>query len=145
MEKTAQYEAWTREPDVGGLLANYMDARQIRVYIKDTVMKGYVRSRCADAAAPLSAVGLPVNSTWTSSWERPHGRLLRDGKIVAWGDAEDWKLVLMAVHERAWQSAGSVPYGAVLLRAVGKFAEPSVREMIEDAARGLRIQRLAWA
>jgi len=46
-EKSSQYETWTRDPQVGGLLSNYMDQRRIRVYIKDTIMKGYVRSRQA--------------------------------------------------------------------------------------------------
>lgn len=143
-EKSAHYTAWTGSADVGGLLANYMDTRQVRVYIKDTVMKGYVRSRQAGAAAPLRALGLRPDAAVVESWERPHGRLLADGKVIAWGNAEDWKLVVTAIHERAWGSAGSHPFGAVLLAASGRYAEPSVREMVQDAASRLRIQQLAW-
>lgn len=143
-EKAAQYEAWTRDQHVGGLLANYMDQRQIRVYIKDTIMKGYVRSRQADTMRPFAALGIDSNVEIAEIWERPHGRRLKDGRVIVWGSAEEWKLVLTAVHERSWGTAGAQPYAAVLIWSVGKYAEPSVRAMVQDAARKLEIQRLIW-
>lgn len=143
-EKSAQYEAWTRDPDVGGLLANYMDQRRIRVYIKDTIMKGYVRSRQADAERPFAALAIDGATQIVETWERPHGRRLKDGRVVVWGSADDWKLVLTAVHERSWGIAGARPFAAVLMWSVGKYAEPSVRAMVEDAAGKLKVERLVW-
>lgn len=143
-KKSAQYEAWTRDPEVGGLLANYMDQRRIRVYIKDTIMKGYVRSRQANTDRPFSALGVDEGVEIAEAWERPHGRRLTDGRVVVWGNADDWKLVLMAVHERSWGIMGARPFAAVLLWSTGKFAEPSVRAMVQDAADKLQIERLVW-
>jgi len=143
-EKTARYEAWTRAPEVGGLLAHYMDQRQIRVYIKDTIMKGYVRSRQASTDPPFSALGIDRAAEVAEAWERPHGRRLKDGRVIVWGNADDWKLVLTAVHERSWGVRGTRPFAAVLMLPTGKFAEPSVRAMVQDAADKLQIERLVW-
>jgi hypothetical protein len=143
-EKSARYEAWTQDPDVGGLLANYMDQRQIRVYIKDTIMKGYVRSRQANTALPFSALGFDREVEIAEARERPHGRRLKDGRVVAWGSADDWKLVLTAVHERSWGIAGARPFAAVLMCSVARYADPAVRAMVQDAADKLKIERLVW-
>jgi hypothetical protein len=143
-EKSARYEAWTKDAEVGGLLANYMDQRQIRVYIKDTIMKGYVRSRQASTEGPFSALGVAEGTAIAETYERPHGRRLADGRVIVWGTAEDWKLVLTAVHERSWGVAGARPFAAVLMWSAGKFGEPSVRDMVQDAADKLTIERLVW-
>ena len=143
-EKSAHYEAWTCDADVGGLLGNYMDQRQIRVYIKDTIMKGYVRSRQASTLAPFGALGIASDSEVVEMHERPHGRRLKDGRVIVWGSADEWKLVLTAVHERSWGISGARPFAAVLMWCVGRYAEASVRAMVEDAARKLAIERLIW-
>lgn len=149
-EKAAQYEAWTRDPDVGGLLANYMDQRQIRVYIKDTIMKGYVRSRLADPQPVMRALGLSATRDAGPSldtveeYERPHGRRLGDGRVIVWSKAKDWKAVLMVAHERAYVAEEARPYAAVLFSAGGQFAEVSFRLMVQDAADKLGIERLVW-
>ena len=39
MEKSKYYELWTRDPAIGGQLAHFMDPRQVRVYIKDSLLK----------------------------------------------------------------------------------------------------------
>jgi len=143
-EKSAHYEAWTRDRDVGVLLSNYMDQRRIRVYIKDTIMKGYVRSRQASPMRPFGALGIDEDVEVADEYERPHGRRLKDGRVIAWGSAEDWKLVLTAVHERSYGIDGTRPFAAVLLSAVGKYHQPQVRAMVDDAGHKLRIERLIW-
>jgi len=146
-EKATQYEAWTRDPAVGGLLANYMDQRQIRVYIKDTIMKGYVRSRLANPGPVYRSLGLIEGDEYPSTseeYERPHGRRLADGKVIVWSKAKDWKAVLMVCHERAYVAKEATPYGAVFFGAGGQFAETSFREMVVDAAEKLGIERVLW-
>lgn len=143
-EKSAYYEAWTRDPDIGELLSRYMDQQQVRVYIKDTVMKGYVRSRQADHMIALNALAIDPDVQVADRQERPHGRRLTDGRVIAWGNAEDWKLVLMAVFERSYQLCDAVPYGAVLLASVGRYSETSIRAMVENAAEKLGIERVVW-
>ena len=144
-QKSAHYEMWTRDPNVGGVLAHYLDHRRIRVYIKDTIMKGYVRARQASPDTPLHALGIDGDVPIVETHERPHGRRLQDGRVVAWGSAEEWKLVLTALHERSYGVADARPHAAVLLSAsVGKFHQPQVRAMVEDAAAKLGIERLVW-
>jgi len=126
------------------MLSRYMDQRRVRVYIKDTIMKGYIRARQASSAQPLAALGIDHQALMAEAWERPHGRRLTDGRVIAWGSAEDWKLVLMALHERAWGCVGAMPFGAVLMCAVGRYTEPDVRAMVHDAANKLNVNRVVW-
>jgi hypothetical protein len=143
VEKSPIYEAWTKDPEVGGVLSRFMDARQVRVYIKDTVMKGYVRNRQADAAAPLRMLGIDAASV-AETFERPHGRRLNDGRVIAWGNAEDWKLVVMALYERSYGDKACAPYAAVLFQARGKFHDAETRLMVEGAASKLGVARVLW-
>lgn len=143
-QKSPLYEAWTRDPEIGGRLSHYVDQRRIRVYLKDTIMKGYVRARQADPERPLKAVRIDPESPMAEAYERPHGRRLEDGRVISWGNADDWKLVLMAVHERSYDADNGVPFASVLFSANGKYAEPSVREVVQDAANMLRIKKLVW-
>ena len=144
VEKSPQYEAWTRDPEIGGRLSRHMDQRRIRVYIKDTIMKGYVRSRQAGVERPFRALGIDPEAQIVEVHERPHGRRLNDGRVIAWGNADDWKLVVTAVHERSYGIRGARPFAAVLMSCVGKYAQPHVREMVEDASEKLGIERLLW-
>ncbi|MCB9779719.1 MAG: hypothetical protein H6742_14235 [Alphaproteobacteria bacterium] len=147
-EKSTHYEAWTKDPSVGGQLAHYMDQRQIRVYVKDTIMKGYGRSRLANPERVMRVLGLNGGSGGplfgvAQEYQRPHGRRLADGRVIAWGKAKDWKGILMTLHERAFESKGT-PHAAVLMSAVGRFQEDDVRALVQDAATKLGVVRLVW-
>lgn len=145
-EKSNQYDAWSRDPEVGGILARHMDQRAVRVYIKDTVMKGYGRWRLADSTRIFRVLGLSDTEPVRETYQRPHGRLLRDGRLVCWGNASDWKAVLMAIHERAYlvKSTTARPGEAVLLAAGGRFADPRFRAMVQDGATKLGVPRVVW-
>jgi hypothetical protein len=143
-EKTQRYENWAQDTQVGGILARYMDVRQIRQYIKDTLLKKYPQARHADAIKPLRLLELDPTANFVRSFIRPHGRQLRDGRIVCWGRAADWKSVLMAAHERAFQAKNAMPYGVVLLQSSAKFGTTEARGVVANAAEKLGIQKLIW-
>jgi hypothetical protein len=143
-EKVKRYEEWTSDAATGGILARYIDKGKVRVYLKDTIMKDYARAVSSDAVRPLRLLGLPAEQPVAQSYIKPHGRRLPDGRVICWGRASDWKLILMAVHERAAQGATFKPYAAVLMDANGKYAQAAQRRIIEDAANKLRIERLIW-
>ena len=63
--------------------------------------------------------------------------------IVCWGKADDWKLVLLAVHERAFQRREE-PFAAVLLPTYTRFLMAADRAVVEDACLRLGIGTLAW-
>ena len=143
-EKKRLYEEWTRDVSVGAVLSRYIDKGQVRVYLKDTIMKDYTRKASADPGLPLRLLNLPIDTPIAHTYIKPHGRRLTDGRVISWGKASDWKLVLMALHERANDKRGT-PFAAILTNATGRFAEASIRQMIEDAAMKLDIEKLLWS
>jgi hypothetical protein len=143
-EKRRRYEEWTHDVRFGGLLSKYIDKGQVRVYLKDTIMKEFTRTASANAVLPLRLLKLPDDTRVSRKYIKPHGTRLADGRLIAWGRAGDWKLILMALHERATREPDR-PYAAILMNATGRFAESNTRAMVEDAARKLRIEKLLWA
>ncbi len=142
--KSALYEQWSKDPVIGGRLANYVDSRRVRVYIKDTLLKDYVRNAFADAALPFRALEIHIDTPVAEHFIKPHGRRLRDGRVICWGRADDWKTVLMATYERTYPQVGRSPFGAVLLRAVGRYGQDDVRELVENAAGLLGVEHVVW-
>ena len=143
-EKSQRYENWTHDPDVGGVLARFMDVRQVRVYIKDTVMKKYPQARQSDAKIPFQLLSISPDAPTKCVFIRPNGRQLADGRVVCWGRAADWKTVIMAAHERAFHVKGACPFAVVLLQSTRKYAADEARAVVIDAASKLGIQHLLW-
>jgi hypothetical protein len=142
IERTKQYGLWVSDPEIGGVLAGYLDARRVRTYMKDTLMKPYARQRMSDITRALDALGLETMPPVLERYERPHGVRLEDG-VISWGKADDWKLVLLAAHERAF--ARNVPIrGVVLLPPLSRFVTAASRAVIEDACTKLGVSQLAW-
>jgi hypothetical protein len=50
----------------------------------------------------------------------------------------------MALYERSYQVDGCRPYGAVMMRAAGRYKDVAVRTMVERAAQKLGVERLVW-
>jgi hypothetical protein len=143
-EKSQKYENWAQDSCIGGTLSHYMDVRQIRQYIKDTLLKKYPQARHADAHRPLQLLGIDNGTGVAKTFIRPHGLQLLDGRVICWGRAADWKSVLMAAHERAFQSERTTPHGVVLLRSSAKFGTIEARRVVIDAAEKLGVQQLIW-
>ncbi len=144
IEKSQHYENWTKDSEIGEVLQRYMPLGQVRVYIKDSLLKDYPRARRADQAKPFRMLGLQPNIVVTRVFIKPHGRLLADGRIVCWGRAADWKTILLAVFERNYTIAGSTPFGVVLTESTGKFSDTVARSVVAEAARRLGIENLIW-
>ncbi len=77
-------------------------------------------------------------------YEKPHGQRLADGRVICWGKAEDWKAILMALHERTYSRRGIKPFGVVLSQASGRFQDSHTRSLVEDAARKIGIEKVVW-
>ncbi|MEO8495817.1 MAG: hypothetical protein ABI614_12150 [Planctomycetota bacterium] len=143
-EKTQYYENWTKDSEVGGVLQRYMAVGQVRVYIKDSLLKDYPRARRADQAKPFRMLGLQANVGVTRVFIKPHGRLLADGRVICWGRATDWKTILMAVFERSFTIAEATPFAVVLTESAGRYADTAVRAVVAEATRRLGIEKLIW-
>lgn len=143
-QKAAQYALWTDDPEVGGVLSRYIAKGKVRVYIKDTLLKDYIRAHHGDAERPLRILRIAPNTPTIEEFIKPHGRVLKDGLVVCWARAADWRHVLMALHERTFGHADRIPFGAVLLQANGKFEDPGFRAMVRSAADKLGVENLVW-
>ncbi|MDP9604929.1 UNVERIFIED_ORG: hypothetical protein J2W38_004730 [Variovorax paradoxus] len=144
-DRTTWYENWSKEKDVGGALAHFMDARKVRVYIKDSLLKPYLRRQLEDGAGDaMLAVGLNQEAIAVKkAYSKPHGRLLIDGQIICWGNSRDWKSIVISVFERAYRLDAGVPYAAVLIET-GKTANDGIRTMIRDIGGKLGINHVVW-
>lgn len=144
VDRTMWYENWSREKDVGGVLAHFMDARKVRVYIKDSLLKPYLRNQLEDdAERVLVAVGFRQNAVFEKTYNKPHGRLLTDNEVVCWGNSRDWKLIIISVFERAHYLVSGVPYAAVLIEG-GRTTSADTRRMITDIGKRLGLQHVTW-
>ncbi|MGQ3241778.1 MULTISPECIES: hypothetical protein [Alphaproteobacteria] len=141
-DKSRYYTIWTETEDLGGVLGRYMDPRQVRVYIKDTLLKPYTREISANPDKIFRVLGIPDTEKAVATFIKPHGLLLSDGRHVAWSKASAWKATLLALHERAFE--GGTPYAVVLTHAATKFALLSQRAVVENAAYKLEIEHLVW-
>lgn len=144
IERAQYYEQWTRDASIGGQLGHLMDPRAVRVYIKDTLVKPYVRTQLLlDEGEVWRLLDLTGADRPTHHYIKPHGRRLIDGRVLAWGRTREWKAVLMAVFERGHERPSFRPYGAVLLES-GKTEAPRARALVSDAAQRLGIERVVW-
>lgn len=141
-EKARHYQQWTDSEAIGGVLAKHMDARAVRVYIKDTLLKGFGRQALeAHRAMVLRAVDRAGDEP-VETFIKPHGLRFRDGFLVSWGRADDWKVLLGSLFERGHgRQADRV---AVFLKAMPRFVSPSSRALVEDAAAKLGVGRCIW-
>jgi hypothetical protein len=143
-ERAKQYEQWTRDADIGGVLGHYMDPRKVRVYIKDSLLKPYERARLSGTERQiLDSVAVPSDDEVAQRYIKPHGIRFSDGRIVSWGNSRDWKSVIMAMFEREALNPGSQAFGMVLIES-GKTADATTRAVVREAANRLRIIRVEW-
>jgi hypothetical protein len=89
-------------------------------------------------------LGIASDEAVTERYIKPHGLRLRDGRIVCWGRARDWKTILLAIYERASFAPNGSPSGAVLLFPSGRSAEEYYQKLIYDVARRLSIEQVVW-
>ena len=141
-DKSRYYPVWTETADIGGRLAQYMDPRKVRVYIKDTLLKPYARETSSDPSRVLRILSVQGDLAVTEKFIKPHGCRLSDGRYIAWSRASEWKLTLLALYERAHLSGEA--YAVVLTECGGKFELPQQRLLVSSAAERLGITKLLW-
>jgi len=144
LERASIYENWAKDKQIGGVLSHYMDPRKIRVYIKDTLMKPYQRSRLqTEFESVLLALEMDSSVQTATLYTQPPGRLLKDGRIVCWGNVRDWKNVIFSVFERAYEVPNACSFAAVLIKG-GRPLEQKNQILVQEAASRLGIERVAW-
>lgn len=84
-----------------------------------------------------------------TSWIESHYHLAKVGQapkpwIISWGQAANWKTILLAAHERSFNKRDARASAVVLMQSGGRFADPSAHAVVEDAANKLGIEMLRW-
>lgn len=141
-EKSRHYKQWT-DSDIGRILAAHMDARGVRVYIKDTLLKDYGREKLNSHEGVVLRVIDKPKSAVVESFIKPHGFRFADGTFTAWGRADDWKSLLGALFERSF-GRKDPELCVMLFRAAPRYVSKSSRELVETAARRLGVSRCVW-
>lgn len=142
-ERAPFYERWTKDPAIGGQLAHLMDAREVRVYIKDTLVKPYVRERLLENEdLVLTTLGVADVEKTSQRFVKPHGVKLADGRVLCWGRSREWKSILLAVFERGF-ARDSSSFGVVLVES-GQTEDPRRRALVREAAKRLEIEHIEW-
>ena len=142
-EKARQYTIWTDSSSIGGALSTYMDPRAVRVYIKDTLLKAYSRSKLSANEALVLRICEKNSDDIAQHYIKPHGIMFNDRSFVAWGWADDWKSILGTLFERAYSNKGD-PSIALLFRAVPRFTSDTSRAPVQAAAGRLGVRRCVW-
>ena len=143
-EKSRLYTQWTEADPIGGRLGAYMDPRQVRVYLKDTVLKSFSIERMSDPTLARRVLKIADEVSVAEVYTKPHGQRLDDGRIIAWSNASDWKLTLFAVFERSYVNSRTSSFGVVFIPNSGKFRAQSERGLVDDAGRRLGIHQIVW-
>lgn len=143
-ERADLYVRWSRDQVVEELLLHYMDRAEIRVYLKDSVLKPYPRERLSDPAIPAGVLGLEGDLAIEEKFIKPHGIRLSGGDLICWGAAEKWKAILLACFERSWGRPTISSTRAVLLNSIGQFADTNKQRLVEDVAKRLDVSQVVW-
>lgn len=141
--KSAQYEAWTSSPVVGGVLQRFLDKGHIRVYIKDTLLKKYTQHKLSDQSVPLRALSIRPEDV-VKTFEKPLGFMTLDRHLVAWGSASDWKLVVMGIYERNYKVHGSIAKAVILRNSSSYFHDEESTSLVKEAARRIGIEQIIF-
>ena len=141
-EKAQHYSQWT-DSEIGRALATHMDARAVRVYIKDSLLKGFSRQKLNEHEGLILRILGRDKADVVASFIKPHGFRFVDGSFVTWGRADDWKTVLGTTFERAHDYQDAQPV-VVLFRAAPRYVRPSSRGLVEEAAKRLGMARCVW-
>ncbi|CDX21512.1 conserved hypothetical protein [Mesorhizobium plurifarium] len=143
LDRAGWYENWSKDKEIGSALAHFMDARKVRVYIKDSLFKPYHRARSqSDERKVFTALHIDPDTAFSKSFTKPHGRRLVDGRVICWGSSRDWKSVLMSAFERGW-GAGTAGQAVVLIET-GKTMDLTLRAMVHDIGQRLGLNAVVW-
>jgi hypothetical protein len=121
-----------------------MDPRAVRVYIKDTLLKSYSRDKLSGHQALVLRLAEKNSSDVRETFIKPHGLRFSGGVNVAWGRADDWKVLLGSLFERTFYSRVDPLRMAVFFRSAPRFMSTSSRKLVETAAQQLGIQKCVW-
>lgn len=142
-EKSRYYTVWTESEAIGRRLSAFMDPRSVRVYIKDTLLKGYGREKLNEHQDQIFRIVRRSEADICDSFIKPHGFRFADQSLVAWGRADDWKVILGSIFERM-EGHTINDVVVVFFRSAPRFMRDDSRGLVEKAASRLGVTKVVW-
>jgi hypothetical protein len=139
-QRSDQYKIWAQDERIGIVMSRYIPYQSVHKYIKDSIIKVYAKSKKlseTDILHLLNIEGAKIEEEYI----KPMGVRLSDGRVICWGRAVDWKMVLLPVFERSTPKSTYIRHAVVLSASSGKFASPSWQQMVLEAGKLLKIER----
>ncbi len=143
-EKSRYYTMWTESDVIGRKLSAYMDPRSVRVYIKDTLLKGYGREKLNEYQDHIFRIVNRSEADIRNSFIKPHGFRFFDQSLVAWGRADDWKVILGSIFERM-EGHTTNDVVVVFFRSAPRFISDASRNLVAKAAARLGVTKVVWS
>ena len=142
-EKSRYYTVWTESDVIGRKLSTYMDPRSVRVYIKDTLLKGYGREKLNEYQDQIFRIVKQSELDICNRFIKPHGFRFLDQSLVAWGRADDWKVILGSIFERMEEHTTN-DVVVVFFRSAPRFVGDTSRNLVVKAAARLGVTEVVW-
>ncbi len=139
-QRKQYYEDWTLDSRIGGRLRMVMQPSQVRVYLKDTVMKAYSRAQRPQLPYLLESMDIDCDRV-QQEFIKPVAILCNDGNLYTIAAAKEWKTAIMSAFERG----ATVKYLQrnvvfIIDHTTGRFVDKSYRAIIDEAARRLNVE-----
>lgn len=142
-ERKAFYEQWTEDPEIGGALRKVMEPHRVRVYIKDSIMGTYTRSRRPSITKLLSSMSIECLDI-TREYIKPQAVLCNKKYLYTLAVAKDWKIALMSAFERAAEISHIDTNKVFFIEHTSRrFVDRSYRGLIESAGKRLGVE-IQW-
>jgi hypothetical protein len=139
-ERKQYYEAWTKDPEIGGALSSILEPSQVRVYLKDTIMRSYSENQRIGLQDLIISLNISCSEV-IRRYEKPETILCADNQLFTLVIAKDWKTAIMNAFERGQEIKRlSTNEVFVIDHTTGRFVDKSYRQLIEDAAKRLNIK-----
>lgn len=142
-ERQKHYEIWTADPNIGGQLEEVIDPRRVRVYLKDTIMKQYSKSKRPDLKKLLSQYSITYEKI-TREFSKPVSLLCDTRDLYTLAVAKEWKTAIMSAFERGY-SVRNLRQNKIFItdHTIGRFVDQSYRTLIQTAGYKLGIE-IVW-
>lgn len=144
-ERTALYSQWVNDPTVGGALSKLGvgGPDSVRVFLKDTVIKQYLKEKRPVLKDLLKQMGLDCKRV-IKKFEKPEALLCDGGRLYTLAVAKEWRVAVFSAFERA-HDLGGVKENLVFFtdHDIDRYTDKSYKTLIESGAEKLDV-KIHW-
>jgi len=139
-ERSALYAQWVNDPTIGGELAKTEGAERVRIFLKDTVIKQYMREKRPKLRYLLKQMSLDCRYV-TREFEKPVALLCDSKRLYTLALAKEWRVAILSAYERAHGVTGLVENLVFFTdHDVDRYTDRSYKALIESAAEKLDVK-----